>query len=42
MIYTVTFNPCLDYVMHTGELDFGHTNRSESEEFSVGGKGINV
>lgn len=42
MIYTVTFNPCLDYVVRTGELDFGHTNRSFAEEYSVGGKGINV
>lgn len=42
MIYTVTFNPALDYIMHTGELKLGETNRSVSEEITIGGKGINV
>ena len=42
MIYTVTFNPCLDYVMHTGKINIGETNRSSLEEIYVGGKGINV
>lgn len=42
MIYTVTFNPSLDYVMKTSSLDIGHTNRSAEEYISVGGKGINV
>lgn len=42
MIYTVTFNPAIDYVMHTEELLLGETNRSRSEEIYFGGKGINV
>ncbi len=42
MIYTVTFNPALDYIMHTGEINIGETNRSSSEELYIGGKGINV
>ena len=42
MIYTVTFNPAIDYVVHTKELNFGMTNRSLSEEIYFGGKGINV
>ena len=42
MVYTVTFNPAIDYVVHTDELVVGRTNRSKSEEMYVGGKGINV
>ena len=42
MIYTVTFNPAIDYVVHTKELNFGMTNRSLREEIYFGGKGINV
>ncbi len=42
MIYTLTFNPAIDYVMRIGELNLGETNRSESEEIHFGGKGINV
>ncbi len=42
MVYTVTFNPAIDYVVHTDELVVGMTNRSKSEEMYVGGKGINV
>lgn len=42
MIYTLTFNPAIDYVMKTGNLKFGVTNRSENEEIYFGGKGINV
>lgn len=42
MIYTVTFNPAIDYVVHTGELKLGATNRSKREEIYFGGKGINV
>ncbi len=42
MIYTVTFNPAIDYVVHTDELDLGAVNRSVSEEIYIGGKGINV
>lgn len=42
MVYTVTFNPAIDYVIRTDELVVGMTNRSRSEEMYVGGKGINV
>ncbi len=43
MIYTVTFNPALDYVVRMDkELLPGMTNRSTSEEYYYGGKGINV
>lgn len=42
MIYTVTFNPAVDYVVHTNEITVGGVNRSESEEIYFGGKGINV
>lgn len=42
MVYTVTFNPAIDYVIHMGEVRLGATNRSEGEEMYFGGKGINV
>lgn len=42
MIYTVTFNPAIDYVMHTDVVKNGITNRAFSEEIYFGGKGINV
>ncbi len=42
MIYTVTFNPAVDYIIHTNELELGAVNRSENEEIYFGGKGINV
>ena len=42
MIYTVTFNPAVDYVVHLEEFEPGTTNRSVSEEVYWGGKGINV
>lgn len=42
MIYTVTFNPAIDYVVHTKEMKFGATNRSLKEDIYFGGKGINV
>ncbi|MGN0680263.1 MAG: 1-phosphofructokinase [Oscillospiraceae bacterium] len=42
MVYTVTFNPAIDYVMHTDEMKKGSVNRSNSEEIYFGGKGINV
>lgn len=42
MIYTVTFNPCLDYTMHLPALRFGGINRSSCESCRCGGKGINV
>ncbi len=43
MIYTVTFNPALDYCIHMDQLPaMGETNRSGREELYFGGKGINV
>lgn len=43
MIYTVTFNPAIDYVIHLKDpLVAGATNRTVSEEIYFGGKGINV
>lgn len=42
MIYTVTFNPSIDYVVHIDEINIGLTNRSKSEEYTFGGKGLNV
>ncbi len=42
MIYTVTFNPALDYVVHVDDFQLGEVNRTTAEEISYGGKGINV
>ena len=42
MIFTVTFNPAIDYLMQVGDINFGKTNRSTAEEIHFGGKGINV
>lgn len=43
MIYTVTLSPSIDYVVRfSGAMRFNITNRSDSEEFYYGGKGINV
>ncbi|MDO4975754.1 MAG: 1-phosphofructokinase [Eubacteriales bacterium] len=42
MIYTVTFNPALDYVVFMDELKVGEINRSTRESIFYGGKGINV
>ena len=42
MIYTVTLNPSIDYVVHLDSLAMGITNRTTSEEYFYGGKGINV
>lgn len=42
MVYTVTFNPAVDYVVHTDEITAGGVNRSKGEEIYFGGKGINV
>lgn len=42
MIYTVTFNPAIDYIMHTSDMKIGMVNRSAGEEIYFGGKGINV
>jgi len=42
MIYTVTLNPAIDYIMHTQSLEHADINRSLYEELYYGGKGINV
>ncbi len=42
MIYTVTFNPAIDYIVHMEDFKAGYTNRTKSEEYYFGGKGINV
>ena len=42
MVYTVTFNPAIDYVIQMDELKTGSVNRSKSERMYCGGKGINV
>ena len=42
MVYTVTLNPALDYVMKVGSLRYDDINRSKSETIYYGGKGINV
>jgi len=42
MIYTVTFNPCLDYAVKVDNFALGEINRTKSEEIYPGGKGINV
>lgn len=42
MIYTVTFNPALDYVVFLDEMHLGDINRSRRETIFYGGKGINV
>lgn len=42
MIYTVTFNPAIDYVMNVPGLVPGEVNRSKEEYVFFGGKGINV
>lgn len=42
MIYSVTFNPSLDYIMNVDKFSVGKVNRSKKEEIYAGGKGINV
>lgn len=42
MIYTVTFNPAVDYIVRVGALRPGEVNRSDAEDVFFGGKGINV
>ena len=42
MIYTVTFNPSLDYIVSVDNFRLGLTNRTDSELLLPGGKGINV
>lgn len=42
MIYTVTFNPSLDYIVSIENFQMGKTNRTRTEQMLPGGKGINV
>lgn len=42
MVYTVTFNPAMDYVMQVKNMNEKDINRSEEEKMFYGGKGINV
>ena len=42
MIYTVTFNPSLDYVVQVDDFAVGEINRTRTESIYPGGKGINV
>ena len=42
MIYTVTLNPALDYVIQVDHFKAGQINRNKSENVCFGGKGINV
>ncbi len=42
MIYTVTFNPCLDYIVSVDDFTLGKVNRTTKELVYPGGKGINV
>lgn len=42
MIYTVTLNPCIDYVIGIDSIKTGALNRTNREEIFIGGKGINV
>ncbi len=41
MIYTITLNPSLDYLMMVDEFNLGETNRSTQEILYPGGKGFN-
>ena len=42
MVYTVTFNPSLDYIVEVTGFELGMTNRTSYEHMLPGGKGINV
>lgn len=42
MIYTVTLNPSLDYIVDVENMELGMTNRTSYEQMEAGGKGINV
>lgn len=42
MVYTVTFNPSLDYIISLQGFQMGMTNRTREEQMLPGGKGINV
>ena len=42
MIYTITFNPALDYIVKMDNFNLGSVNRTKDEAVYAGGKGINV
>ena len=42
MIYTITFNPALDYISQVNNFEIGKINRTEKEKILPGGKGLNV
>ena len=42
MVYTITFNPSLDYIVTVDDFKLGLTNRTTSELMLPGGKGVNV
>lgn len=42
LIYTVTFNPSLDYIVTVEDFQLGMTNRTTQEQMLPGGKGVNV
>lgn len=42
MIYTITFNPALDYISQVDNFEVGKINRTKTEEILSGGKGLNV
>ncbi|MDN6196073.1 MAG: 1-phosphofructokinase [Atopostipes suicloacalis] len=42
MIYTLTLNPSIDYLVRLDKVKFGELNRMQEEKFLAGGKGINV
>lgn len=42
MIYTITFNPALDYIINVEDYKEGAVNRTSKEKILAGGKGINV
>ena len=42
MIYTVTFNPSIDYIVDVKNFELGSVNRTSAELMFPGGKGINV
>ena len=42
MIYTITFNPALDYISQVENFEIGKINRTKTEKILPGGKGLNV
>lgn len=42
MIYTITFNPALDYISQVDDFEKGKINRTKKEKILPGGKGLNV